>query len=209
MLFIYLLIVIHSSQFQWPKRTHTNSPLPHPTHTNVSTERFAHNDSSALLYSVANFTSTSHPIVVKQIYNNSNNKESGDIKNSIDSSSVNLVVKDVVILKNSMLNSSVSSKHSSSDSLRKLEQPAAHPVKTVTLRTNGKKYITNFDAAPESSGLLTSIMKVFGLNKCPEIPPNLDGPVRVDTDYEPEESVNKKFQGKLEQGGRFKPNECR
>ena len=203
---IYAWFDIRSSQFQWPKRTHTNSPLSHSTHTKASTERpTAHNDSSAL-YNVVNFTSTSHPIVVKETFNTSNNKESGDIKNSSDISSVNLVVnKDVVILSSSKLNNSIS--NSSGSETPRVER--LHPVKMVALRPNGKKYITNFDAAPESSGLLTSLMKVFGMNKCPEIPPTLDGPVEVDTDYESEESVNKKFEGKLQPGGRFKPSECR
>lgn len=56
--------------------------------------------------------------------------------------------------------------------------------------------------------LLQKLMTSFGLNSCPPIPPDLHGPIEVDTAYEKLESVETRLHGKLLPGGTFKPTEC-
>jgi hypothetical protein len=58
-------------------------------------------------------------------------------------------------------------------------------------------------------GILTSIMKAFGLhNQCPVTPPDLNGPVEVDTSPDYMENVESHLTTKVQIGGRYKPNEC-
>jgi hypothetical protein len=52
-------------------------------------------------------------------------------------------------------------------------------------------------------------MKVFGLNPCPPIPPDLVGPIDVDVTIENIESVEERLGPHLLAGGRFKPKECK
>lgn len=68
----------------------------------------------------------------------------------------------------------------------------------------------DFDASlVNDDGILSSIMKVFGLNQCPLTPPDLYGPIEADTEYEELEVVEKRFIDKIQPGGRFWPTECR
>ena len=68
----------------------------------------------------------------------------------------------------------------------------------------------DFDASlVKDEGILSSIMKVLGLNQCPAVPPNLRGPIEVDTQPEYIENVEKRFANKITLGGRFKPSDCR
>lgn len=89
----------------------------------------------------------------------------------------------------------------------------------VTLETHHKvkhkppikksKY-QDFDASlVKDEGILSSIMKVLGLNQCPAVPPDLVGPIEVDTQSEDIESVEKRLVDKIALGGRFKPSDCR
>lgn len=68
----------------------------------------------------------------------------------------------------------------------------------------------DFDASlVKDEGILSSIMKVLGLNQCPKTPPDLVGPIEVDTQPEYIENVEKRFADKIMLGGRFKPSDCR
>lgn len=51
-------------------------------------------------------------------------------------------------------------------------------------------------------------MTKFGLNACPLRPPNLNGPIEVNIEYESISSVELKFRNKLLSGGWYKPKEC-
>lgn len=83
---------------------------------------------------------------------------------------------------------------------------ALHVTKTKPKKT---KY-QDFDASlVKDDGIFSSIMKVFGLNQCPATPPNLVGPVNVDTSPEDLETVEKLLSTKVQSGGRYKPTECR
>lgn len=46
------------------------------------------------------------------------------------------------------------------------------------------------------------------MNSCPPIPPNLQGPIEVDTTYEKMETIEMRLRDKLLPGGAFKPTEC-
>lgn len=68
----------------------------------------------------------------------------------------------------------------------------------------------DFDASlVADEGILSSIMKVLGLNQCPAMPPDLVGPIEIDTQPEALESVEKKLADKITLGGRYKPSDCR
>lgn len=55
---------------------------------------------------------------------------------------------------------------------------------------------------------LQKLMTTLGLNKCPPIPPNLVGPIEINTDFEDLSTIESRFQEKLEPGGWYKPHEC-
>uniref|UniRef100_A0A182FU03 Galactosyltransferase N-terminal domain-containing protein n=1 Tax=Anopheles albimanus TaxID=7167 RepID=A0A182FU03_ANOAL len=46
------------------------------------------------------------------------------------------------------------------------------------------------------------------LDICPPIPPNLVGPIRVDTNYEPLNVVEDRYRNKLQPGGQYAPPNC-
>lgn len=51
-------------------------------------------------------------------------------------------------------------------------------------------------------------MTKLGLNACPMTPPNLNGPINADTEYEPLSSIENRFRDLLLPGGWYKPHEC-
>lgn len=55
---------------------------------------------------------------------------------------------------------------------------------------------------------LTKLMTKFGLNACPSMPPDLNGPINADTEYEPLSLIEKRFHDLLLPGGWYKPHEC-
>jgi hypothetical protein len=68
----------------------------------------------------------------------------------------------------------------------------------------------DFDASlVPDDGIFSSIMKVLGLNQCPKTPPNLVGPIEVDTSVDELEVVEKILSPKVQSGGRYKPTDCR
>jgi hypothetical protein len=77
-------------------------------------------------------------------------------------------------------------------------------------KTRAKSKYQDFDASlVPDEGIFSSIMKVFGINQCPVTPPDLAGPIEVDTSPEYLESVEKRLATKVLAGGRYKPEECR
>lgn len=88
-------------------------------------------------------------------------------------------------------------------------QEAHHPVKHKKPLVKKTKY-QDFDASlVKDEGILSSIMKVLGLNQCPAVPPDLVGPIEVDTKPEFIENVEKRFADEITLGGRYKPANCR
>lgn len=121
--------------------------------------------------------------------------ENGDIKLNNNHS------QKIVLEKNTNNNesSNVLPKSSNDDEERKIPQ----------LKVKKSKY-QDFDASlVPDDGIFNSIMKVLGLNQCPVTPPNLVGPIQVDTSSENLETVEKLLSTQVQSGGRFKPTECR
>ena len=90
----------------------------------------------------------------------------------------------------------------------------------IVVKTSAPKYLlkgphknkinTDFDdSLVKKDGILSSIMKVFGLNQCPSQPPNLLGPIEVDVGPEFLQNVEKRLAPLMQLGGRFKPKDCR
>lgn len=100
--------------------------------------------------------------------------------------------------------------NSSSDNVEDLAvDESHHKVKHKKSAVKKSKY-QDFDASlVKDEGLLSSIMKVLGLNQCPATPPDLEGPIEVDTQPEFLENVEKRLADKITPGGRFKPSDCR
>lgn len=55
---------------------------------------------------------------------------------------------------------------------------------------------------------ITALMQQLGINPCNNTPDDLEGPIEVDTMYEPLEVVEKRLGPKLLSGGRFHPKKC-
>lgn len=68
----------------------------------------------------------------------------------------------------------------------------------------------DFDASlVPDEGIFSSIMKVLGLNQCSATPPDLIGPIEIDTSPEYLENVESRLSPKIQAGGRYKPTQCR
>lgn len=193
---------IFSNPLQWPKRTHISTQHAGTSATTTTTKQTPNealeatvngtgsSANSSLVINSVNQTSTAQG--VKSFHN-----ENGDIK-----------------LNRKLSDKAVELGNSSSDSVAVVStQVVAHDIhhrviqkKPVVKKT---KY-QDFDASlVKDEGILSSIMKVFGLNQCPAVPPDMNGPIEVDTQPEFLENVEKKFADKITLGGRFKPSECR
>ncbi|XP_055311748.1 beta-1,4-N-acetylgalactosaminyltransferase bre-4-like isoform X2 [Sitodiplosis mosellana] len=59
-----------------------------------------------------------------------------------------------------------------------------------------------------NSPFLTKLMTKIGLNACPSMPPDLNGPINADIEYEPLSAIEKRFRDLLLPGGWYKPHEC-
>lgn len=70
------------------------------------------------------------------------------------------------------------------------------------------KNLTRKQENSTKSHFMQSLMTTLGLNACPPIPPNLDGPIEVDTSEEPLANVIKRLETKLQPGGWYRPKEC-
>lgn len=55
---------------------------------------------------------------------------------------------------------------------------------------------------------LSKLMTKFGLNACPTTPPDLNGPINANIEYEPLPSIETRFRDLLLPGGWYKPHEC-
>lgn len=85
------------------------------------------------------------------------------------------------------------------------QQQSKHIVKVKK-----SKYQDFDESLVPDEGIFDSIMKVLGLNnKCPTTPPDLVGPIEVDSSPDDLENVEHSLSSKLQPGGRFKPNECK
>lgn len=84
-----------------------------------------------------------------------------------------------------------------------LNSTELHTANVTTVKNITKKLETS-----TKSHFIQSLMTTLGLNACPPIPPNLDGPIEVDTIEEPLKNVIKRLESKLQPGGWYRPKEC-
>jgi hypothetical protein len=202
-----------SIPLQWPKRTHTNTHQQQPAHgTSTSTLKtpIEFNDSSqnatsaTLQNATAATNSTVHSVVDASSLKSSNelgakdfHSENGDIK-------FNSRHSDIKVDLDNRISENVVAEETT------IAAPEIHhKVKQKSPSKKKSKY-QDFDASlVPDDGILSSIMKVLGLNQCPAMPPDLNGPIEVDTQTESMESVEKRLADKITMGGRFKPSDCR
>lgn len=161
-----------------------------------------------------NDTSTSNVIVNS---NDSVFSETGDIKLNISHKSgkhVEIVSHSSNIsnkVNGTVLNNDVGS------SVSVLPMVVNHDVnqhKTIKqlhkVKVKKSKYQDFDQSLVPDEGIFDSIMKVLGLNnKCPPTPPDLIGPIEVDSSPDLMETVEKSLISKVEAGGRYKPSECK
>ncbi|CAO1437125.1 unnamed protein product [Diamesa hyperborea] len=139
------------------------------------------------------------------------NRENGDITISNNRMILNNNSNKIVVISN---NSSVESSSNPAlihELISEVPIVIKESVPKYLLKGPHKKKInTDFDdSLVKKDGILSSIMKVFGLNQCPIQPPNLEGPIEVDVGPEFLENVEKRLAPLMQLGGRFKPKDCR
>jgi hypothetical protein len=158
------------------------------------------------------FNSTTHLNSTSDLLVNNNNNtirekfvsENGDIKiNNHSISEKGLGSNDIIDDNN---DKNKKGKNNNNLTATTIATALSHVTKTKPKKT---KY-QDFDASlVKDDGIFSSIMKVFGLNQCPATPPNLVGPVKVDTSADELETVERMLSTKVQSGGRYKPTECR
>lgn len=196
------LLSIFSNSLQWPKRTHTNVHQQHPQGISTTTPKQTPNES---LEATANVTAALRV----------NATSSSVAANGSDATSIAQSVKDFhsengdIKLSHKLSDKEVAIGNSSSDNVEDLAVDQSHHKVKHKKAVKKTKY-QDFDASlVKDEGLLSSIMKVLGLNQCPATPPDLQGPIEVDTQPEFLENVEKRLADKITPGGRFKPSDCR
>lgn len=134
--------------------------------------------------------------------------ENGDIKLNNNHSQKIVLETNTNSLDNSSSYGDRNKLNESSIALPKLHQEDGEK-KTPQWKVKKSKY-QDFDSSlAQDDGIFNSIMKVLGLNQCPVTPPNLVGPIQVDTSSQNLESVEKLLSTQVQSGGRYKPKECR
>lgn len=195
--------MIFFCSLQWPKRTHTNHhPLSHSaavTSTNkkqnISYETKITNQSATTKINNHTFsdrsTSTTNLTYTSNLTRDDFVSENRDIKINNHSHS-----EKVLDDRNSVNNNEIVSTHKLS--------------KLIHMKQTQKTKYQDFDASlVPDDGIFSSIMKVLGLNQCPKMPPNLVGPIEVDTSTDELEIIEKVLSIKVQSGGRYKPTDCR
>ncbi|CRK89216.1 CLUMA_CG002975, isoform A [Clunio marinus] len=200
-----------SVPLQWPKRTHTNFHHAHVTSPTTKQTPIETLDGNQNLTTATNLT-TDNNVASNNLNKSTTNVESakdilysenGDIKFNI----LNRHIDEAVDLVNNNNSRSNISRVATTTTNVALEMH--HKVKHKKPIVKKTKY-QDFDASlVKDEGILNSIMKVFGLNQCPVTPPDLVGPIDVDTSPEYIEHVEQRLTGKISPGGRYKPSECR
>lgn len=194
---------IFSNPLKWPKRTHINTQHAGTSATTTTTTKQTPNESLDATFNVTgssvnnslaanSLNQTTTTLSVKDFH-----KENGDIK-------LNRKISDKAV--------ELANRSSDSVAVVDTQVVVAHDVhhRVIKKKPVKKTKYQDFDASlVKDEGILSSIMKVFGLNQCPAVPPDLNGPIEVDTQPEFLENVEKRFADKITLGGRFKPSDCR
>lgn len=135
-------------------------------------------------------------------FKNNNNNRSRTEKKVIDS-----VVSHSDTNSDKLSNGSVLNNHENYVSV--LPTIVSHHKEEKKVTVKKSKYQDFDQSLVPDDGIFSSIMKVFGINQCPIVPADLNGPIEVDTSPEYLENVESRFASKVQAGGRYKPSECR
>uniref|UniRef100_A0A336LBW0 Beta-1,4-N-acetylgalactosaminyltransferase n=1 Tax=Culicoides sonorensis TaxID=179676 RepID=A0A336LBW0_CULSO len=194
---------LSSTAHYWPKRTHLHSEMTIQSNTNInisSTATSAELEPSNLLKEDVKYKKQPDVSFILEknidIESNSNN-----VSNHNKSSGNKLYANSTIIaLTNSNHNNS-SNDHKTNNSDVKTSlnstQTSIKSQKNVTpTKTKSRKEF------------IAALMQQLGINPCPMVPDDLDGPIEVDTSYETLESVEKRLGPKLLPGGRYHPKKC-
>uniref|UniRef100_A0A2M4AT26 Putative glucosylceramide beta-14-galactosyltransferase n=1 Tax=Anopheles triannulatus TaxID=58253 RepID=A0A2M4AT26_9DIPT len=84
------------------------------------------------------------------------------------------------------------------------------PVTTYVIpkRPIGSNSIPGVGSYQEEAHALQGSVDKFAIDMCPPIPPNLEGPISVDTTYEPLSVIEDRYRNKLQSGGQYAPPDC-
>uniref|UniRef100_A0A2M4BJH9 Putative glucosylceramide beta-14-galactosyltransferase n=3 Tax=albitarsis series TaxID=58233 RepID=A0A2M4BJH9_9DIPT len=84
------------------------------------------------------------------------------------------------------------------------------PVTTyvITKRPIGSNSVPGVGSYKEEEHAMQGSVDKFTIDSCPPIPPNLEGPISVDTTYEPLTVVENRYRNKLQPGGQYAPPDC-
>ncbi|XP_063708533.1 beta-1,4-N-acetylgalactosaminyltransferase bre-4 [Culicoides brevitarsis] len=93
-----------------------------------------------------------------------------------------------------------------------LTNPESGEEITTTTTTTVKPQVVTTKAVvtkPKSrKEFIEALMQQLGINPCPMVPDDLEGPIQVDTMYETLEAVEEHLRGKVLSGGRYHPKKC-
>ncbi|XP_049546433.1 beta-1,4-galactosyltransferase 1-like [Anopheles darlingi] len=84
------------------------------------------------------------------------------------------------------------------------------PVTTyeITKQPIGKNSVSAAGSYKDEEHGLQGLVDKFAINICPPIPPNLEGPINIDTTYEPLNMIEDRYRNKLQPGGQYTPPDC-
>ncbi|XP_035793358.1 beta-N-acetyl-D-glucosaminide beta-1,4-N-acetylglucosaminyl-transferase-like [Anopheles albimanus] len=84
------------------------------------------------------------------------------------------------------------------------------PVTTyvISKRPIGSNSVPDVGSYKEEEHALQGSVDKFTIDICPPIPPNLEGPISVDTTYEPLNVIENRYRNKLQPGGQYTPPDC-
>lgn len=201
------VLFIFSIPLQWPKRTHTNVHQQHAQGT-LTTTTTKQTPNESLEVNVNATRSYKVNITISSIVTNSSNLTTSNAQSAKDFHSENgdIKVNRNLSDKDVELDNSVRDNNVEDVTTPETHHKVKHKKTTHVKKT---KY-QDFDASlVKDEGILSSIMKVLGLNQCPAVPPDLGGPIEIDTQPEYLENVEKRFADKITLGGRYKPSDCR
>lgn len=223
LIYIHFFCVFRSIPLQWPKRTHTNHHKihAHSTTTTTTTRQTPINESiyssqfaskvttslNLLNNSYSNSTATSNVSSIESVFS-----ETGDINHSHKGGRVIEVVSHSSNISDKLNGSALTSNGTVNVSVlpTTVNQHKTIKEKKPIVKVKKSKY-QDFDQSLEpDEGIFDSIMKVLGLNnKCPATPPDLVGPIEVDSSPEELDSVERRLSSKVQPGGRYKPTDCK
>ncbi|XP_049541436.1 beta-1,4-N-acetylgalactosaminyltransferase bre-4-like isoform X2 [Anopheles darlingi] len=109
---------------------------------------------------------------------------------------------------------SVTGRFGTHTSGERLNGTVAKNISSLPVTTNATTEPPESTAVPgassnkEEENAPQELINTFTVYICPPIPPNLEGPIKVDTTYEPLNVIEDRYRNKLQPGGQYKPPDC-